>query len=143
MGRSIVAAIVGYFVFIMLVFFIFTGLYLAMGPERAFRPGVYQPTMVWLACMFMFSFVAAIVGGFVARRIDKVGKGPQALAVLIVVLGMVFAIPVMNAPTDPRPRPADVPNMQAMQSAQTPLWVMLMNPILSAGGALLGGKLRK
>jgi hypothetical protein len=64
----------------------------------------------------------------------------MALAVLTIVMGMLFAIPVFSKPTAPQPRASNTPNMEAMTHAQTPLWVALVNPFLSAAGMALGGK---
>ena len=140
MGRTIAAVIVGYLFFMIAIFCVFTGLYLAMGADRVFVGATYKPGMLWLGCMLVISFAIGIASGWVARMIDKVGKGPMALAVLTIVMGMLFAIPVFSKPTAPQPRAANTPNMEAMTHAQTPLWVALVNPFLSAAGMALGGK---
>lgn len=143
MGRTVAAVIVGYLFFMVAIFCVFTGLYLLMGTERVFEAGIYKPTMIWLAAMLVVSFIIGMASGVVARTIDKFGKGPLGLAVLMVVMGMLFAIPVFSAPTAPQPRAANVPNMEAMTHAQTPLWVALLNPLLSAVGVVAGAKVKE
>lgn len=145
MLRGILGVIAGYVVMFVVVFGSFTAAYLAMGAEKAFRPGTYDVSMLWIAISIVLGLVAAIAGGLVCAAIAKGGKAPMALAILVVVLGVLMAIPTLNAPDAGAPveRTGDVGNMAAMQSARTPSWVAFLNPVIGAVGVMLGAGLRK
>lgn len=141
MGRLIGAVLLGYVTLALLIFAGFTAAYLLMGADRAFRPGVYDVSALWVAMSLVVSFVAAAAGGWVARRISGTATGPRALAALVVILGVVMALASMGgAPEAAGARPEGVGAMEAMQVAQTPFWIMLLNPFIGALGILLGGK---
>jgi hypothetical protein len=143
MLRVIASVVVGYIVLFLCVFALFSGAYLLLRAEGAFQPGSYQVTTTWSLISFVLSFAAALVGGLVSRGIARSQTGPRALAGLVVVLGLVMAVFVAMSPPTPAVRDASVPNMEAMQKAQTPLWVALLNPLVGAAGVLLGGRPKK
>lgn len=142
MGRVIGAAIVGYLVIFGIVFFLFSGAYLALGPDRAFQPGTYDVSMLWNALSIVLGFVAAVVGGMVAMRIARDSRGPKALAALVLILGIAFAIPVMQQPASSEARTAEVGNLEAMGKARQPVWAALLSPVLGVVGVLVGGRRR-
>ena len=67
----------------------------------------------------------------------------KILAGIVLVLGIVSAVAVSMSPKPEGTRTADVPNLEAMSKAQTPLWVALINPLIGIAGVLVGGGLRK
>lgn len=145
MFRSIIGVIVGYVVMALLVFVAFTLAYLSMGADGAFSPGTFEVSTRWIAVSFVLGFIAAAVGGYVCALIARGGKAPLALAGLVVVLGILVAIPVLLAsePIKDGLRAGDVPNMEAMMKAKTPGWVALLNPFVGAAGVLLGARMRR
>lgn len=144
MGRSILAVILGYVVMFLVVFLTFSGAYLAMGTDRAFQPGSYEPSTMWLVASFVLGFIAAVAGGCTCVWIAKKMTPAYALAALVIVLGLAMAGSMMMGPPDTRPtvRSGDVPNLEAMQNARQPLWVALVNPFLGAVGVLFGARLK-
>jgi hypothetical protein len=143
MGRSILGGIVGYVVLFIVMFVTCTTLYLAIGTDRAFQPGSYQVSMLWIVGSTVMSVIASLIGGYVA---SLVGKGQTAVAVLVIiilVMGAIAAAMVMFAPETAGSRAADVPNMEAMTKAQTPLWIAVLSPIIAAVSAVVGGRLGK
>lgn len=141
MGRLIGAVLLGYVTLALLIFAGLTLAYMALGADGAFRPGVYDVSAVWVAVSLIVSFGAALAGGWVARRIARRAMGPQVLAAVVVVLGVVMALATLGTATEAAgARPDGVGAMEAMQVAQTPLWVMLLNPFIGALGILLGGR---
>ena len=142
MLKLIVAVIAGYVVMGILVFTTFSGAYLVMGADRAFQPGSYAPSMLWLILSVVLGFLAAWVGGVVCARIGGSGRAPKVLAAVVVVLGLLMALPALNPATDPRPtvRAGTVGNMEAMSNARQPVWMALLIPIIGAAGALVGGR---
>ncbi len=144
MGRSILAVITGYVTMFILVLLSFTCAYLAMGADGAFKPGSWEVSGLWVVASFVLGLIAAVAGGYVCAAIAKSPGAIKGLVGLVLVLGFVQARMVAMAPKPELPeRTADIPNMEAMQKAQTPLWIALLNPVVGAGGALLGARLRK
>jgi len=145
MLKTIGGVIVGYLVMFIVVFATFSGAYLAMGTDGAFKAGSYEVTPLWLGVSFVLSLIAAIAGGFVCAAIAKNPKATMALAGLVLILGILFAIPVLTASNEGRPqvREASVGNMEAMTNARQPGWVAVLNPIIGAIGVMLGARLKK
>ena len=142
MARTIAGVVVGYLVMAIIVFAVFSLAYLALRADGAFQPGTYAPSVVWIILSFVFGFFAAWVGGRVCATIARNPNAVIALATLIIVLGVVFAIPVMRRTGGPAARSESVGNMQAMQQAHMPLWVALLTPLVGAAGVIVGGRRR-
>lgn len=138
--RCVAAVIVGYLATAVAVFATFTGAYLLMGTSAAFREGTYDVSMLWIVTSLVLGFVAAVIGGAVARVIDPGrGTGP-ALSGLMLLLGVLSGAMALNRP-DPGPRPPEVGNLEAMQRAKSPLWFTLLNPVVGVGGVLTGARI--
>lgn len=139
MIRSIISVIVGYIALAIVVFVIFTAAYLLMGVDRAFQPGSYEVSMTWAIMSVAVNILAAAIGGVVCVAIARSMKPAMVLAGLILVLGLLVAIPVVTADRDDMPaRTADVSNMEAMRNAQQPVWFALTTPFIGAAGVMLG-----
>jgi hypothetical protein len=141
MLRTIGSVILGYLVMFIVVFSGLTAAYLAMGADRAFQPGVYKVTAIWLVVMFAISILAAFAGGKVCALVAKSGKAVFGLAGLVLILGLLTAIPSLTAPGgEAKPRASDVPNLEAMMKAEQPAWVALLLPVIGVAGVLAGGR---
>ena len=141
MLRTVGAVILGYLVMAFLVFALFTSAYAMLGADGAFRPGSYDVSAAWILVSVVVGLVAALAGGWVARKIARSWQGPRALAVLVLVLGFTmvgFALAV-DRPA-PAPRTGAPTNTEAMQEARTPTWMMILNPLIGAFGVLVGGR---
>ena len=144
MVRGILGVVAGYVAMALLIFLMFSIAYLAMGANRAFNPGSFDPTLFWIVISFFLSFVAALVGGYTCAAIARSKRAAQVLAGLVLVLGIIVAIPALTSgDTRPNNRTGDVPNIEAMQKARTPGWVALMNPLIGAVGVMVGAGLRQ
>jgi hypothetical protein len=145
MARAIVGVIVGYIVMFILNFIGFVTLYAVIGPSQAFQPGLYLASNKWIAISFVIIFITGIIAGLVCAVIAGGGKAPLGLAIVVVVLGLLLAIPaVMKAQTNAKLiRTGDVPSMEAAQKAYWPIWTPFTFPIISAIGVLIGGKLKR
>ncbi len=145
MGRSIVAVIVSYIIMFVLNFLGFVTLYAVVGEAQAFKPRTYLASNRWIAMSFVFIFVSAIIAGLICAVIAKGGKANLALAVVIVVLGWLLAIPaVMKANANSGlVRTGNTPQMEAAQKAYWPIWTPFTFPIISAVGVLIGGRLKR
>jgi len=135
--------ILGYVVMAALIFATFTGAYLAMGTEAAFRPMTYEPSNLWIFVSFILGFAAAVAGGWVCAAVARDGRVPWILALLVLLLGLALALPALRRSPPTEPRLGNVPNMEAMMKAYTPAWIALLNPVIGAAGALVGGRLRR
>ena len=145
MGRLIGAVVLGYMVMFVFVFVSFSVAFIAIGTERGFKPDSYDVSDLWIALSIGLGLVAAILGGVAAAAVAKSAKGPRALAVVILILGLAMALPGLTASDKDQPevRTGDVENMEAMQNAKQPTWMLLLNPVIGAVGALIGGTLMK
>ena len=145
MARAIIAVIVSYILMFVISFCAFTGVYLILHAEGAFKPGSFEASNLWIAIAFGINFVVAVIGGLICAAIAKGGKAPLALAILVFVLGLLLAVPVLMAQKKNAGlvRSGEVPMMEAMQKAQQPVWVHFAFPILVAAGVLIGGKLKR
>jgi hypothetical protein len=119
-----------------LVFATFSAAYLMMGADRAFQPGNYQPTLLWIVISIVLGFVAAFVGGLVAVKVGRGSGGARLLAIVVLILGIAMAIPQLMSKADPGPRTGPVSNNDAMQKSQSPVWVTLLNPLIGCAGVL-------
>jgi hypothetical protein len=145
MVRSIIAVIASYIIMFVLNFIGFVSLYTIVGPSQAFRPHLYLASNRWIAMSFAMILITGIIAGLICALIAKGGKAPLALAAVVVVLGLLLAVPSMakaraNASMV---RVGDVPQMEAAQKAYWPIWTPFAFPFISAVGVLIGGKLKK
>ena len=142
MLRGILGVILGYVAMFAVIFVLCTGAYLAMGADRAFRPGTYDPSTLWLVVGTLASVAAAVVGGVVCRLIARSRAAVYALAGLVLILGLVGLAMVVSADqSQGNVRAGDTPNMEAMMKARQPVGVAIANPVIGVAGALVGGLL--
>ena len=145
MLRIVLAVIAGYLAMAVLVFATFTGAYLAMGTEGAFRPGSFDVSTLWIVVSVILSFIAALAGGWVCALVGRRRAAAVALAAVVVVLGLAVAAMEFTHSGEqvPAARSGEISNFDAMQMAQQPTWLTLLNPFLGAAGVLLGARFRK
>jgi len=81
----------------------------------------------------------------VCARIGRRRAAVIALAVVVVALGLAVAAMEFTHSGErvPVARSGEVSNFDAMQLAQQPMWLTLLNPLLGALGVLLGAGLRR
>jgi hypothetical protein len=143
MARSVLGVIAGYLVMLLLVFASFSGAYLLLGSEAAFRPGSYEVSGLWLVTSFVLGLLAAVAGGYVCAAVSRRDLAPVVLAGFVLIFGMIAALPALTASGEGPVRTGDVPNLAAAQQARTPGWVALLNPLVGAAGVLGGARLRR
>jgi hypothetical protein len=144
MGRAIVSVVVGYVVMFAAIFLAFSGLYLLLGQDRSFRPGSYEPSVLWTVVSFVLGAGAAVLGGYVSAGIARTATPPKVLAGVVLVIGLVSAVPVLMAAATPaEARAGEVSNLDAMTKAKQPAWVAVANPFVGLAGVLLGAWLRR
>jgi len=145
MGRSILAVVVAYVAMFVLAFIAFTCAYLIVGPDVAFKTGIYEASTAWIGIAFVIQFVIAIIGGIICALIVKGGRAPIALAIVAIVIGIGVALVDMNkAKTNAGlVRTGNTPQLEVVQKAYWPVWVPFAFPFISAVGILIGAKLRR
>jgi hypothetical protein len=140
MTRTIVSVILGYVVMFVIVFVTLTASYLVLGMERTFQPGTYDVTPLWIFVMLVFSFLAAVVGGTVCRIVSDRKIALALLVALVLVLGLVSAVPALYAVETNAVRAGDVSNLQAVMNAREPKWVSVLLPVVGIIGVVIGGR---
>jgi len=145
MARPIIGVIAGYIIMFILNFLGFVTLYAAIGPDQAFQPGLYLASNKWIAISFVIIFITGTIAGLICAAIAKGGKAPLGLAIVVIVLGLLLAIPaMMKAQANAKlVRAGNVPQMEAAQKAYWPTWTPFTFPIISAIGVLVGGRLKR
>ncbi len=135
--------ILGYIVIAAFVFLSFSLVYVAMGPDRAYQPGTYEVSGLWVVVSFVLSFIAAVLGGWVCVLVARTQLGPQILAAAILVLGLVLAVMELGStPADlPTVRDASVGVMEAMRDSRNPTWINFVTPFVAVVGILAGARL--
>jgi len=135
MGKIIGSIVVGYITLFVLVFILFSIAWMVLGADGALRPGVWDVSFAWLASSIVVGLVAAVVGGWVCAAIAKDVRGPNGLAIVVVVLGLALALPVLfgNAEAATAARPDTVGMFEAMQNAKQPVWDCVAQPAVGCG----------
>lgn len=142
MIRKFLGALGGYVVYFFLVFLLFTGLSVVLGPDRLFRPGNYDPSMMWVIGALVIGLISAVTGGYVAAVIGKSGA-IKIMAGIVVLIGVLVFVQLFRDDTAVEPRTVDLPTMEAMFKAREPLWFAAVNPLLLVIAVFAGGSLRK
>ena len=144
MWRNVGAVLLGYVVMFAVAFITFSAAFLIVGTNGAFEEGSYDVTILWLIISFLLGLIVAVAGGFTCATIARGSKAPLALAVLVLVVGVLMALPLLTTSEDVQSetRSADVSTFDAMQKGEQPAWVALANPFIGVVGILLGARLK-
>ena len=143
MLKSILAVLAGYAVMFVFYFAVFTGVYIALGADRAFKADSYEISTLWLVISIVVTLGGAVVGGFVCAAISKSVRTCQVFAFIVFLAGILLCLPaLMRDDESPHVRAGEVPNMEAMKLAVTPSWMHLLSPVLGAAGVLLGARMK-
>jgi|SRR5215813_3183234 len=145
MVRSILGVIVGYIVMFILQVAAFMTIYTVVGPDWSFKPASFEASTRWTVMQFAVLLVTSIIAGLVCALIARGRKAPVALAVVVLLLGIAAGAATIsmkkNEPVQARTK--DVPNIEAMQKARHPTWVIFLGPVIAAIGVVVGGKLKR
>ena len=143
MVKSILGVIIGYIVMAIFAFAIFTCAYLGLGVDRVFEPESYNVSTIWIVIMIAIALIGGILGGLVCAAISKSKGACMVFAGIVLALGLIVAVPQAMKEHTATARSGDVPNLSAMQMAQTPTWLLVLNPVLGAVGVMLGARMKK
>jgi hypothetical protein len=144
MLKSILAIVVSYAAMFVLFMAIFTGCYIALGPERVFQPDSYEISTLWLTLTIVVSFLGSILAGYLCAAISKSWRTCQVFALIVFLLTLLSCISALKRnPEAPNVRAGEVAYLEAIQLAVTPLWLHLLNPVISGAGVLLGARMKR
>ena len=143
MLKSIVGVVVGYLVMMFVAFCAYTAAYLGLGAERAFEPGTYALSGLWIGLVIAITLIAGLVGGLTCAAISKSRTTGLVFAVIVFVLGFVFELPNLKKDHTPVARAGDVSNLEVMGKSQPPAWLCILNPILGGAAVLVGTRMKK
>jgi hypothetical protein len=145
MGRSIIGVIVSYVAMFVLNILAFVGLYLVVGADQAFKPHKFLASNRWIAMTCVLIFITAVIAGLLCSAIARGGKAPLALAIVVLAVGLLLAVPsVMKAKAHADMiRTGPVSSKEAMNNAYWPVWAPFAFPFISAVGVIIGGKLKR
>jgi hypothetical protein len=136
MLRNVLAAILGYVVMALVLFATFSVMWMVLGPAGSFEPGTWDVSPTWLVASIVLGFLAALAGGAACGRVQADRRGLFILIGLVVILGIVAALP--EAAEVAGARPDDVSMTDAMSNAAQPAWITWLNPLIGVVGAWLG-----
>ena len=144
MLRSILAIIISYVVMFVLFMAIFTGLYFALGVERVFQADSYEVSMLWIVLTLAIAFFVCMFAGYVCAAISKSWRVCQVFALIVFLLSLIQCFSALKRnPDAPNIRAGEVEMFDAMKLAVSPLWLHLVNPILSGAGVLIGARMKR
>jgi len=140
MLRKILGVVAGYVVMNVTAFMTYSGFYFAIGADRAYYPGTYDVSILWIAAILVLGFIAAVVAGYLCKRIAGDLGTVVILAGIVVGLGIAAASAISFS--EPKPnevRSGNVSNYEAMKYGRKPLWVEFAIPVVGFAGVLVGG----
>lgn len=141
MPRGLGAVVVGFLAMMLLVFVLFSVAYTVMGEDRAFFPGLFAVTPLWSLVTLEINLVGGLVAGELCVVVSRGPKAPFVLAMAVLLLGVVSALPSVRAAGAPHlRRPAGVGPMEALAMARQPAWLLALTPVAGALGVLLGAR---
>ncbi len=145
MGKKILAIIAGYFAMAISAFLSFTILYFLLGPENSFAENSYRVSITWVLLSIVISLATAIMGGYVCQWVSQNRNNSLLLAVIVLLLGIILSFPALTTTNEYAhlPRTEKVGNLEAMQRAQQPPFILILNPIIGAVGVYFGSQLKR
>lgn len=146
--RNIGSAVAGYVTMAICVMALMSGLWMVLGADGAFKSESWEISGAWSFGSIIVGLLAGLAGGLVCSKVAADRRGVWMLLVLVVVLGVAVAVGefetagmgVSESPSAGGTRPADVSMTEAMMSAQQPVWLAWLNPVLGVIGVLLGAR---
>ena len=143
MARSILAAVLGYIVMVIVVMAVIGIAWAILGGSVAFEGEGPNPSTAWLTFNIVSGFLAAAVGGCVALRIGKSALAVKILVGIVVLLGLYFALTAESSYADREQVDKPVAEMtfwEAGQHAKHPTWYNWTIPLVAVAGVLVGGR---
>jgi hypothetical protein len=141
--KSVAGIIVGYVALFSVAFAAYSAAYLGLGADRAFAPGTYALSGLWVALVIAITFIAGLIGGLTCAAISKSRTTGLVFALIVFVLSLVFELPNIVKDHTPVARTGDVSNMEVMEKGQPPAWLGILIPFLGGAAVLMGTRMKK
>ncbi|MFZ2875753.1 MAG: hypothetical protein WAZ94_14860 [Phycisphaerales bacterium] len=141
MVRTIAAIVVGYIVIVLLVLGLGVAAYAGIGIENAYHDKSWHATPIIGVLTLISGVFAAVVGGWVAGKVDVKPRGFLCLAGVLLVLGLGMAALQATQPAPPpRTEPATMKlAMEHSSDHRDPAWVTWLLPLIGSVGVVVGG----
>ena len=136
--KNSLAAVLGYAVMFAAAFVLFSLLWMVLGADGSFAPGVWDVSGAWIGGNIVLGIVVSMAGGFVCSKVAPSYQGVAILMGLVLVVGI---LQLMPEATVGGARPDGASMFDAMSSAQMPMWLMWINPVVGVVGVAFGAKL--
>lgn len=137
---KILGVILGYVLTGVFIFMTFSAFYLAIGADKAYNPGTFNVSILWIVVSSILGLVAAILGGYVCRRVSGSEGAVYVLAVIFLSLGLAAAtVQGFAKPSPELPRTAGMSDYDAMKTPRQPVWLGFLNPVIGFAGMIIGG----
>ena len=143
MLKSILGVIVGYVAMFAVAFAAYSAAYLGLGADRAFQPGTYAFSGLWLGLIIAITLIAGLIGGLTCVAISKSRTTGLVLALIVFTLSLVFELPNITKDRTPVARTGDVSNLEVMEKGQPPAWLGLLIPFLGGAAVLTGSRMKR
>ena len=143
MLKSILGVVVGYLVMMLVAFAAYSAAYFGLGTDRAFEPGTYALSGLWVGLMIAITLIAGLIGGLTCAAISKSRTTGLVFALIVFVLGFVFELPNIMKDHTSVPRTGPVSNLDVMGEGQPPVWLCILNPFLAGAAVLMGTRMKK
>jgi MFS family permease len=137
--RTVFAVIVAFIAMSIFAFGLSILPWYVYGLDGVLEPKRFDTTAMITAYSLVISFVGAVLGGFIVRRIGRSMIGVVVLAILCLIGGAANAIGQMYKP-EPSVRQSGVTIMEAVQQRKEPAWYTLLIPLIGVGGVMIGGR---
>lgn len=137
--RIVLAVIIAFIAMSVFVFALSIAPWYVYGVDGVLEPERFDTTAIITAYSLVISFLGAVIGGFIVKRIGRSMTGVVVLAVLCVIGGAINAIGQMYKP-DPPARQSGVTTVEAMQQRKEPTWYTLLIPLIGVVGVMIGGR---
>lgn len=139
--RPLFGALAGYAAMGFVIAAAFGLAYKVIGAGGAFVEGTWEVSRYWVALSIVVGLGAAVLGGWVCRRVaDGTRMAPVLLIAAVLLLGFSGASST-KGPADPV-RSVHEPGMrEAMKTARQPTWLLYLNPVIGVAGVAFGSGL--
>ena len=137
--KNIFAAIMGYVVMFAVAFALFSLMWMVLEADGSFEPGSWQVSGAWIGWNLVLGVIVSMAGGFACSKLASSYQGVAILIGLVIVVGILSAIP--DAASAAVGRPDEVSMFDAMTSAELPIWLAWINPVIGVFAVVLGAKL--
>lgn len=143
MLRSVLAAVGGYIVMVIVVISGLGIAWMILGGSGAFAGEGPDPSTAWMAFSLAFGLIGAVAGGFVAGGVGRSMTAVKILIGVLLVLGVYLALTADSNLADRTPIDKPVAEMsftEAGQHARQPAWYNWVIPLVGAAGVWIGGR---